>query len=110
MKIVILAEKPSQALAYAEAFEKYTKKKGYFEVSGNGFNNAIITFGYGHLVELYNPEDCKKDWKKWKMETLPILPSEFKVSKDKVTQYKIVKQHLDSADEIFPAHAGVILL
>lgn len=101
-KTVILAEKPSQASAYAEAFDKMERKDGYFIVHGNGCQSAIITYGFGHLVELYEPNEYKAVWKKWQIDTLPILPEkyQFKVSKDKVKQYKIVKKHLDEADTI----------
>ena len=47
---VILAEKPSQAGAYAEAFDTSERKNGYYIVSNNEFKNAIITYGFGHLV------------------------------------------------------------
>lgn len=102
MKTVILAEKPSQASAYAEAFNKTERKDGYYIVQGNGYQNAVITYGFGHLVELYEPNDYKDEWKKWNVDTLPIFPEnyQFKVSKDKVKQYKIVKKHLDEADTI----------
>ncbi|WP_192982154.1 type IA DNA topoisomerase [Marinilactibacillus psychrotolerans] len=101
-KTVILAEKPSQASAYAEAFDKRERKDGYFIVHGNGYQSAVITYGFGHLVELYEPNEYKDDWKKWQIDTLPIFPEkyQFKVSKDKVKQYKIVKKHLDEADAI----------
>lgn len=105
IKQVILAEKPSQAKAYAESFEKNKRNKGYYTVSGNGYNNAIITFGFGHLVELYDPENYNENWKQWQLDTLPILPDtfKFKVSSDKKGQYNIVKKHLDEADEIIVA-------
>src|SRR5699024_2582130 len=105
IKQVILAEKPSQAKAYAESFEKNKRNKGYYTVSGNGYNNAIITFGFGHLVELYDPENYNENWKQWQLDTLPILPGtfKFKVSSDKKGQYNIVKKHLDEADEIIVA-------
>ena len=101
-KTVILAEKPSQASAYAEAFDKATRKDGYYTVQGNGYQNAVITYGFGHLVELYEPNQYKEEWKKWSLDTLPIFPEkyQFKVAKDKVKQYKIVKKHLDEADTI----------
>lgn len=56
-KTVILAEKPSQAQAYAEAFSKSERKDGYYIVSNNEFKNAVITYGFGHLVSLYNPDE-----------------------------------------------------
>ena len=49
MKTVILAEKPSQAKAYAETFKKKKKQEGYFEVSDPLFTGEVtITYGFGH--------------------------------------------------------------
>lgn len=103
--VVILAEKPSQAQAYAEAFPEHKRQDGYYDVAGEGYNNTVITYGFGHLVELYNPDDYEKDWKNWNLETLPIFPEnyKFKVSNDKKKQYNIVKSKLDNADEIIVA-------
>lgn len=105
MNTVILAEKPSQAKAYADSFDTHNRHKGYYTVTGNGYNNAIITYGFGHLVELYAPENYNDKWKQWQLDTLPILPEtfKFKVSSDKKEQYNIVKKHLDEADEIIVA-------
>ena len=102
---VILAEKPSQAKAYTEAFSKVEKKDGYYSVSDNELPNATITYGYGHLVSLYEPEKYNSDWKKWRLDTLPIFPEnyQFQVSKGKSKQYKIVKGLLDKADNIIIA-------
>lgn len=99
---VILAEKPSQAQAYAESFDTQQRKDGYYIVSGNGFNEAIITYGFGHLVSLFNPEEYQEEWKSWHLNTLPIFPNEykFKVTKDKKKQYTIVKKYLDKAENI----------
>ena len=58
MTIVILAEKPSQALAYAQAFQKTEKKDGYFTVTDSLFpDETTITFGFGHLVEDIQPTE-----------------------------------------------------
>lgn len=104
-KTVILAEKPSQAKAYSEAFNKSERKEGYYIVSNKDFESAIITYGYGHLVSLYSPDEYNNDLKQWRLNTLPILPDpfKFKVSKDKSKQYNIVKKHLDQADTIIIA-------
>ena len=56
MKRVILAEKPSQAQAYAESFGKFSKKDGYIILNPS---NDIITWGFGHLVELASPEEYR---------------------------------------------------
>lgn len=107
MSIVILAEKPSQANAYADAFKKTIRKDGYIEVDDNRFFNdkTYITWGYGHLAELVKPEVYKKEWKKWTLETLPISPKNFKysVEKDKQKQFNIVKKLLQNANKIIIA-------
>lgn len=102
---VILAEKPSQAQAYAESFPSNQRKDGYYTVSGNGFDETVITYGFGHLVSLYDPQEYQEEWKNWHLENLPIFPNEykFKVTKDKKKQYNIVKGHLDKADNIIIA-------
>ncbi|MFL2106519.1 DNA topoisomerase 3 [Desemzia sp. FAM 23988] len=102
---VILAEKPSQAKAYTDAFAKVEKKDGYYNVTDNDLPNATITYGYGHLVSLYEPEKYNSDWKKWQLDMLPIFPEhyQFQVSKGKSKQYKIVKGLLDKADKIIIA-------
>jgi len=105
--LTILAEKPSQALAYAQACNSMTKKDGYFEVEDSMFGNkqVIITFGFGHLVELASPEYYSEKWKKWDINSLPIFPEnyEFIVAKDKTKQFKIVEGFLRKADEIIVA-------
>ena len=64
MSTVILAEKPSQALAYASALKQSTKKDGYFEIKDPLFTDeTFITFGFGHLVELAEPGHYDKSGK-----------------------------------------------
>ncbi|MBM6613468.1 DNA topoisomerase 3 [Desemzia sp. RIT804] len=99
MKRVILAEKPSQAQAYAESFGKFSKKDGYIVLHSS---NDIITWGFGHLVELSPPDEYKQEWKKWDMKELPIVPQQFKfkVGPGKVKQFQVVKKLLKEADQI----------
>lgn len=107
MSIVILAEKPSQGAAYAEAFQKVSRKDGYIEVSDSRFFNgkAYITWGFGHLVELVQPEQYKEEWKEWSLNHLPMIPEQFKfqVAGDKRKQFNIVKKLLSEANEIIVA-------
>src|SRR5574344_816827 len=103
MKIVILAEKPSQAKAYAEAFQIAKLEKTHIELKPtNIFPNAqvYITWGIGHLVELKMPQEYKEEWSKWNLANLPIIPErfEFKVSKDKKEQFNAVKKLFKEAD------------
>src|SRR5699024_7724928 len=104
---LILAEKPSQAKAYADAFQHTHKKEGYIGVTDNRFlsDKACITWGYGHLVELVSPEQYNAAWKQWKLEQLPMFPEhfQFQVSKDKKKQFNIAKRLLNDANEIIIA-------
>ena len=60
------------------------------------------------MVSLYEPQDYDKQFKKWNIQSLPIVPNVFKykVGSDKNKQYKIVKKHLDEADTIIIATDG----
>lgn len=107
MSIVILAEKPSQGAAYAEAFSSVRRKDGYIEVNDHRFfhEKAYITWGFGHLVELVEPEQYKEEWKEWSLRHLPIIPEQFKfqVSTEKRKQFNIVKKLLLASSEIIVA-------
>ncbi len=79
MTTVILAEKPSQARSYVEAFKNSTKKEGYFSVSDPVLaNETFITYGFGHLVELATPEKYDQKYKRWSLSNLPISPDKYK--------------------------------
>lgn len=106
MTTVILAEKPSQARSYVEAFQTSTKKQGYYEVSDPVLpDNTKITFGFGHLVELATPDQYDSKYKKWALSNLPIFPDKYKfiVGSDKKKQFNIVKELLTEADTIIVA-------
>src|SRR5699024_9523116 len=104
---LILAEKPSQARAYADAFQHTNKKEGYIEVLDYRFfdDKAWITWGYGHLLELVSPEQDNAAWKQWKLEQLPMFPArfQFQISKDKKKQFNIAKKRLNHTSEIIVA-------
>jgi DNA topoisomerase-3 len=106
MTTVILAEKPSQARSYVEAFQKSTKKQGYYAVSDPVLpQNTFITYGFGHLVELATPEKYDEKYKHWTLSNLPIMPDNYKfiVPTDKKAQFKIVKDLLIKADTVIVA-------
>ncbi|GGP09036.1 DNA topoisomerase [Oceanobacillus neutriphilus] len=70
---LILAEKPSVAKNIADALKIKNKKDGYFEG-----DNYVITWAFGHLVELYDAKDYDGKMRSWKMDNFPFIPSEFK--------------------------------
>ncbi len=94
--VATLAEKPSQAKAYADAFSVKACHKKHIELNPCSTfpNGAIITWGIGHLVELKEPKEYRKEWASWNLASLPTLPSkyEYKVSFDKRVQFNFIKQ------------------
>ncbi|MDZ5784323.1 type IA DNA topoisomerase [Marinococcus luteus] len=104
---VILAEKPSQAKAYAAAFQIQEKKDGYMRLKPCSLfpDGAVLTWGFGHLLELRAPADYESSWKKWSLDTLPMLPVHFRFKPNPraFKQLKIVKQMLQEADSIIIA-------
>ncbi|MTH55319.1 DNA topoisomerase III [Bacillus mangrovi] len=101
--IVILAEKPDQGKLLSAPFPS-VKKEGHIEIKACGQfpEGAVITWAIGHLVELKNPHEYDYSWKKWSLDKLPIIPErfEYKVSKGKAQQYRIVRKLLNEASEI----------
>ena len=99
---VVLAEKPSVARDIAAFLKCKNRRDGYLE--GNGYQ---VTWAFGHLVALKDPEDYDPALKKWALETLPIIPEKFalKTSGDKQArhQFSVIKQLFRSADEIIAA-------
>lgn len=73
MTKVIIAEKPSVAKNIAEALRINQRQEGYFE--GQGY---LITWAFGHLLQLYDAKDYDEKMAKWKMENFPFVPETFK--------------------------------
>ncbi|WP_053991128.1 type IA DNA topoisomerase [Mangrovimonas sp. TPBH4] len=96
---VCIAEKPSVAREIASVLGANTKHDGYFE--GNGY---AVTYTFGHLCTLMEPNDYKPYWKSWDLNNLPMLPDKFKikvVSNSGIQkQFKIVKKLFDQADVV----------
>ncbi|MCM3610113.1 DNA topoisomerase 3 [Planococcus sp. MERTA32b] len=106
MKPVIVAEKPSQAKAYAEAF-KTAKREGFLEIMPDAIfpEGAYITWGIGHLVELKEPKAYDPKWGKWSLAALPILPGDyqFQVARGKYQQFNIIKKLIQQTDTVINA-------
>ncbi|KJR46592.1 DNA topoisomerase III [Desulfosporosinus sp. I2] len=99
-KKLIVAEKPSQAREYATALGVRGKGDGYLENE-----EYVITWCYGHLLELERPEaymDLERVGKRWSLNRLPVLPSlqAFRrvVKSGSVKQYQVVQRWLNSSD------------
>jgi DNA topoisomerase-3 len=96
---VCIAEKPSVAKEIARILQANNRKDGYFE--GNGYQ---ITWTFGHLCTLKNPEDYTPDWKSWRMYALPMIPPRFGIKlleNDGVKkQFNTIKKLFDECDEV----------
>lgn len=99
---VILTEKPSVARDIAAHLGAKQRHEGYIE--GNGYQ---ITWAFGHLICLKEPEDYDPYLKKWSVETLPFIPPQFelKIVDDKGIrkQFAIIKKLFKSASELICA-------
>lgn len=96
---VCIAEKPSVAREIASVLGANTKRDGYYE--GNGY---AVTYTFGHLCTLKEPNDYKPYWKSWDLNNLPMLPEKFEtkvVSNSGIQkQFKIVKSLFDKAEVV----------
>jgi DNA topoisomerase-3 len=74
-KTLVITEKPSVARDIAAALPgSFEKHEGYLE-SGD----YVVTYAVGHLVELADPEEYGKQFKRWRYADLPIVPDPFKL-------------------------------
>lgn len=88
MKLVI-AEKPSVGQSIAKVIGAYERHDGYYEGSG-----YVVSWCFGHLVELATPDAYDEKYRKWRKEDLPILPERFRwiVTADKKSQFALLKE------------------
>jgi len=79
-KKVVLAEKPSVGRDIARVLKCNNKRNGFIE--GEKY---IVTWALGHLVTLAEPEKYNEKYKQWKIEDLPMIPSNLKLEVIKKT-------------------------
>ena len=97
--IVCVAEKPSVGAYIANVLGAKQKHDGYFE--GNGYQ---VTWTFGHLCALLDPQEYTEQWKGWNLSSLPMIPPRFsiKVSGDAGVhkQFNVIKNLIEQADEV----------
>ncbi|HPT45233.1 MAG TPA: DNA topoisomerase 3 [Candidatus Rifleibacterium sp.] len=91
MKTLVFAEKPSVGKDIARILGAARRGEGYLE--GNDY---VITWGFGHLVAIGHPEEQNPAWKKWSLESLPMLPQDWKL-----TVLPSSKQQFDGVARLF---------
>ena len=94
-----LCEKPDQGKVVAQALGGGQKVDG-----GVAGNDWVVTWGFGHLLTPYHPQDYDADLKKWSWEPLPIVPKKFlfkpKDQKGSGQQIKKIEKLLAGASEV----------
>ena len=97
--IVCIAEKPSVAKDIAKIIGANSAHDGYME--GNGYQ---VTWTFGHLCTLKEPEDYTALWKRWSLAALPMIPQRFgiKLIDDKgiAKQFSVIEKLMQNADGI----------
>lgn len=97
--IVCIAEKPSVARDIARILGATSARDGYME--GNGYQ---VTWTFGHLCELKEPNDYEQNWRYWTLAALPMVPRRFglKLIPDRgiEKQFQTIASLYASADEI----------
>ncbi len=97
-RILVVAEKPSVARDIGRVVGCKNKNEGYIES-----DKYIVSWALGHLITLCEPEDYDIAYKKWSMETLPVMPEEMKLKAVKKTakQLAVLKKLMNSKEVDF---------
>ena len=100
--IVCIAEKPSVAADIAKVIgathhHRVGRNAGYYE--GNGYQ---VTWTFGHLCELKNPEEYSPYWKAWALSALPMVPERFgiRLKEGVEEQFHVIEQLFAKAEAI----------
>lgn len=97
--IVCITEKPSVAKDIAQILGASDRHQGYFE--GNGYQ---VTWTFGHLCTLKEPNDYSERWKAWSLGALPMIPQRFgiKLIDDEgiIRQFNVIETLIKGADEV----------
>lgn len=92
---LVIAEKPSVAQSIAKVIGANERKDGYLE--GNGY---LVSWCFGHLIELAEPQNYDDRYRTWDIESLPIVPEhwEYLVSSSTRKQYTLLKKLMERKD------------
>lgn len=97
--IVCITEKPSVAKDIAAILGADIRREGFYEGSG-----YYVTWTFGHLCTLKEPEDYTPAWKYWTLSSLPMIPPRFgiKLIDDPgiKKQFKVIETLISHADSV----------
>ena len=96
---VCIAEKPSVAREIAEVLGATKKMNGYIE--GNGYQ---VTWTFGHLCTLKEPNDYSENWKRWSLASPPMIPPRFGIklisNPTYEQQFKTIEELMQNAEMV----------
>src|SRR5438874_9669956 len=96
---VCIAEKPSVARDIAEVLGAKQRKDGYFE--GEGYQ---VTWTFGHFCTLKEPDDYQPSWKFWRLDDLPLIPTNFGIklidNEGVKKQFGIIEKLIQHCEEV----------
>jgi DNA topoisomerase-3 len=98
--IVCIAEKPSVAKDIAHVLGANSSHDGYME--GNGYQ---VTWTFGHLCTLKEPNDYMPNWKHWSLAALPMIPQRFGI---KLIEDQGIKKQFSVIERLMQAADGII--
>ena len=98
--IVCIAEKPSVAKDIARIIGANQAHDGYME--GNGYQ---VTWTFGHLCCLKEPNDYTENWKHWSLAALPMIPQRFGI---KLIEDQGIKKQFGIIEHLMQAADGII--
>lgn len=97
--IVCIAEKPSVAREIAKVLGANSQHDGYLE--GNGYQ---VTWTFGHLCTLKEPQDYTDRWRRWSISALPMIPPRFGIklipNQSYEKQFAVIERLMQAADSI----------
>ena len=97
--IVCIAEKPSVARDIAKVIGATAPHDGYME--GNGYQ---VTWTFGHLCTLKEPQDYSEGWRRWSLGALPMVPARFGIklidNQGYEKQFRTIERLMQAADGI----------
>lgn len=103
---LFIAEKPSMGMEIAKVLANKNNKllersDGFISVG-----NDVVTWQFGHILELKSASELDPQYEKWSFDTLPIIPQNWqrKIKDDCVKQFNVIKKLIENTDEII--HAG----
>lgn len=98
IKRLFIAEKPELARAIVEGLGGGTTKRGYTECA----NGDVVTWCFGHMLALKDPEDYDPSYKEWKMDQLPMkfIPWAYKIGPDKEDQLTTILELMKKSSTV----------